>query len=261
MDLGLKGKIAIVTGGSKDIGKAVALELSREGATVALCARSKEELEQAEAEIRSATRGEVFSTAADVRKVEDIESFVRAVVDRFGGVNILVNNAGRAKPGSFEQLRDEDWTDDLSVKLFSMIRFSRVVLPYMKSKRWGRIININAIIGRQSMPGFMASVANRGASLAFTKALSDEVAVDNILVNSVNIGFVKTPQWENIWRRKGGEMSFDEFIARMAEQYVPLNRFGEPEEVATLVAFLASEKSSYIAGASVDVGGGLGRYI
>lgn len=125
----------------------------------------------------------------------------------------------------------------------------------------GRIININAVIGRMALPGFMATIINRGASIAFTKALSDELARDNILVNSVNIGFVVTPQWENVWRRLGGDLSREEFFQRMAEAYVPLRRFGKPEEVAGIVAFLASERASYITGASIDLAGGMGRYI
>ncbi|NWG09280.1 MAG: SDR family oxidoreductase [Nitrososphaerales archaeon] len=260
MELGLEGKIAVVTGASKGIGKAIAMGLAGEGAKLAICARGEDELKATAKEIESKTGVEVLWKATDVTKPEDVKEFFKSVVERFGKVDILVNSAGRAQPGTFDELNDEDWMNDIKVKLFSMIRCSRETIPYMKKQRWGRIINVNAIIGRQSLPGFMATTTNRGSCLAFTKALSDELARYNILVNSVNIGFVKTPQWINIHKKRGALLTFDQFMQKFTD-HIPLGRWGEPEEVANLVVFLASERSSYITGASIDVGGGVGRYI
>jgi len=260
MELGLLGKVAVVTGASRGIGKVIAMGLAEEGVKLAICARGEGELRETANEIESKTGVEVFWKAVDVTKPEDVKDFFKLVIERFGKIDILVNNAGRAQPGTFDELSDEDWMNDIKVKLFSMIRCSREVIPYMKKQRWGRIINVNAIIGRQSLPGFMATTTNRGSCLAFTKALSDELAKYNILVNSVNIGFVKTPQWINIHKKRGVGLTFEQFMQKFVD-YIPLGRWGEPEEVANIVVFLASEKSSYITGASIDVGGGFGRYI
>ncbi|MGQ9719421.1 MAG: SDR family oxidoreductase [Nitrososphaerales archaeon] len=260
MELGLRGKIAVVTGASKGIGKAIATGLAEEGVKLAICSRGENELRATAEDVRSRTGVDIFWRVADVTEPKDVREFFKLAIGRFGRVDILVNNAGMAQPGTFDELSDEDWMNDIKVKLFSMIRCSREVIPCMKKHKWGRIININAIIGRQSLPGFMATTTNRGSCLAFTKALSDELAKHNILVNSVNIGFVKTPQWINIHKKRGALLTFDQFTQKFTD-HIPLGRWGEPEEVANLVVFLSSERSSYITGASIDVGGGAGRYI
>lgn len=263
MELGLKNKVALVTGASKGLGKAIARELAREGANLAICARGTKELADASFEIREEFGVKVFALGCDVTDIIEINNFVDLSLDYFGKVDILVNNAGRALPGPFENLTDEAMKADLEVKLFSMVRFCRLLIPQMKERKSGRIININAVLGRESLPGFFATVTHRGATLAFTKALSDELAPFNILVNSVNIGLVLTPQWENVYQRLGAPkgQTKEEFFSEMAAKYIPLGRFGQPEEVAALVAFLAGERASYITGGSYDVAGGMGRYI
>ena len=260
MDLQLHGRRAVVTGGSKGLGAEIARELLREGAQVAICARHQDELETAAEELR-AGGGKVVAQVADMTKSADVEQFFAVSIAELGGLDILVNNAGRAHPGTFATLTDQDFQEDLEVKLFSQIRCSRAAVPHLRQAGGGAIININAIYGRQPDPNFFATTVDRAACLAFTKALAMEVAKDRILVNSVNIGFVRTPQWENIHQRRAPQLSREEFLSQTASSEVPLGRFGEPEEVSGLVAFLASSRASYITGASIDVSGGMGRYI
>lgn len=260
MELGLAGRKAVVTGGSKGLGRAIAQELATEGMDVAICARTEDEVLHAGEELRSHGTS-VFAEPCDVTDPDQVSRFIATAAEALGGIDVLVNNAGRAHPGTFETLTDEDWNDDLDVKLFSMIRCSRAVLPHMRSRGGGRIINVNAVYGRYPDPAFFATSTNRAASVAFTKTLSMELAKDGILVNGVNIGFVVTPQWENIHRKRAPELSREEFFAKMAADEVPLRRFGTPEEVSGIVAFLAGDRASYITGASIDVAGGMGRYL
>jgi 3-oxoacyl-[acyl-carrier protein] reductase len=243
VDLGLAGRRALVTGGSKGIGLAIA-----------------EEVEAAAARLREGG-ATIHAQRADVTDPDDVRAFVARSAEALGGIDFLVNNAGRAHPGQFATLDDDHWQADLDVKLFSLIRCSREVLPHMREAGGGRIVNVGAVYARMPDPTFFATSVNRAAGLSFTKALAMEVAKDNVLVNAVNIGFVVTPQWESIRRRRAPELPPDEFFARMAAREVPLGRFGTTEEVSGLVAFLLSPRASYITGASIDVAGGMGRYV
>ena len=260
MELGLSGRRAIVTGGSKGLGRAIAEELAREGAHVALCARDRGEVQQAGYELEKHGTT-VFADVADVTDPAQVTAFVNGAADALGGIDVLVNNAGRARPGTFSTLTDQDWHEDLDVKLFSMIRCSREALPHLRKSEAGRIININAVHAKSPDHRFFATSTNRAACLAFTKALSQEVATDNVLVNAVNIGYVVTPQWKNIHQKRAPELSEEDFFAQMAAEEVPLGRFGQPDEVSGIVAFLASDRASFITGASIDVGGGMGRFL
>jgi 3-oxoacyl-[acyl-carrier protein] reductase len=260
VELGLRDRRAIVTGGSKGLGFAIARELVDEGAAVAICARNEREVLAAGKELRQ--RGSpVHAQRADVTDPADVRDFVARSAEALGGVDFLVNNAGRAHPGGFDSLTDEDWQADLEVKLFSLIRCCREVLPHLRTAGGGRIVNISAIYGRYPDPAFFATSVNRAAGLAFTKTFAIEVAKDKVLVNSVNIGFVVTPQWDAIHRRRAPEVERDEFFARLAAREVPLGRFGTPEEVSGVVAFLLGERASYVTGASIDVAGGMGKYV
>jgi 3-oxoacyl-[acyl-carrier protein] reductase len=236
MDLGLAGRRAIVTGGSKGLGRAIAAELLGEGASVFICARHADELEATAAELRKEAPGSaaVIAMACDVTDPAQVSAMTGAAVAALGGIDILVNNAGGARPGRFGALTDADWHED---------------------------IEVNAVYARYPDPAFLASSVNRASCLSLSKALSIELGAEGILVNSVNIGFVETPQWQNIHRRRAPELPAEEFFGQLAAAEVPLGRFGRADEVAGLVTFLASDRASYIAGASIDVGGGMGKYL
>jgi NAD(P)-dependent dehydrogenase (short-subunit alcohol dehydrogenase family) len=260
MDLGLAGRRAVVTGGTKGIGRAVVEELAREGAAVAFCARHDDEVMQAERGLRAAG-ADVRGWPADVTDADEVSRFVAKAADSLGGIDILVNNAGAAHPGNFESLTDEDWQHDLDVKLFSQIRCTRAALPHLRRSVAPRVININAVYGKYPDPSFFATTVNRAACLNLTKVLAQQYGPERILVNSVNIGFVVTPQWENIRARRAPHSSAEDFFAELAKTEVPLGRFGTVDEVSGLVAFLAGERASYITGATIDVAGGMGKYV
>ena len=256
MDLGLKGKVAVVTGASKGIGAAIARELAEQGCSLALCARGVDELNDLAAEIRGSTSVEVLAKSADVTDPEQIASFRDEVLATFGKVDALINNAGRSYPGNFETLTDEDFLNDYTVKGLSHIRMTRAFLPSLRESEAGRIVNINSIHGKHSDARFFTSSVNRAASIAFARTLALWLAPESICVNSVNIGYVLTPQWSNVAKRVRPDLEPDDFFAEMGSTEVPMGRMGKPEEVAGIVTFLASPRASYITGASIDVGGG-----
>jgi NAD(P)-dependent dehydrogenase (short-subunit alcohol dehydrogenase family) len=267
VDLGLAGRRAVVTGGSKGLGKAIAAELMAEGAAITICSRDSAELEATAAELRKqagpagAGSGSIVAMACDVTEPDQVTAFIDFAASAMGGLDILVNNAGGARPGQFGTLSDEDWHADIEVKLFSQLRCTRAALPHLRRSTAPRVININAVYGRYPDPTFLASSVNRASCLSLSKALSMELGRDGILVNSVNIGLVETPQWQNIHRLRAPDVPAGEFFGQLAAAEVPLGRFGQPDEVAGLVAFLAGNRASYIAGASIDVAGGMGKFL
>jgi 3-oxoacyl-[acyl-carrier protein] reductase len=257
MQLGLTGRRALVTGGSKGIGYAICEELLAEGAAVVFCARNPGEVAAAAASL--AERGPATGVVCDVTDAAAVTATVAAAAETLGGLDILVNNAGGAHPGGFEDLSDEDWQGDLDVKLFSQIRCCRAALPHLRVSPAPRVVNINAVYGRYPDPAFFATSVNRAACQNLTKVLAAQYGPEGILVNSVNIGFVDTPQWDNIRAKRAPGSTRDEFFARLSAAEVPLGRFGTTDEVSGVVAFLASDRASYVTGAVIDVAGGMGR--
>jgi 3-oxoacyl-[acyl-carrier protein] reductase len=253
MELGLKDKVAVITGGTEGIGRATAIRLAREGAKVAICARNQDKLDQTAAEIKKAG-GAVLPLAADVGKAADVEKLMAAVISHFGRIDILVNNAGTSIRGKFLEVDDKKWNDDLALKLFGAIRCSRLALPHMKKQGGGRIINITTSGAKQPGAESMPTTVSRAAGLALTKALSKEFAADNILVNTVCIGKIKSGQHERRYTKEG--ISAGEYYSRLAKD-IPLKRVGEAEEVANVIAFFASDAASYVTGCSLNLDGGI----
>ena len=259
MELGLKDRVALVTGASKGLGRAIALELAAERCHLAICARGADELDK----VRGLIVARGVRCAARVTDVTDpraIAELFGAIEREFGRLDILVNNAGGARPGNFATLTDEDLIADYQVKVLSQVRCVRAALKLLERSPAPRVININAIPGRVVAPGLFATTTHRAACFALNKSLALELAPKKILVNSVNIGSVLTPQWENIRNRLAPGKAMEEFAKERAGA-IPLGRFGTPEEVSGLVAFLASDRASYITGASIDVGGGFGAHV
>jgi NAD(P)-dependent dehydrogenase (short-subunit alcohol dehydrogenase family) len=258
MDLGLKGRVAIVTGGSEGIGKAAALSMAKEGAWVAILARRKDVLEKAAEEIRQQSKGEVLAVPCDVRVEANIKNAVKSIADKWGRVDILVNNAGTSSAAKFESVTDEMLNEDLQLKVYGAVYCSRAVLPYMKKARWGRIINITTPGGKASPGGSLPTSLSRAAGISITKAMSKDYAADNILVNTVCIGLIKSGQHERRWertRQSEPNLTLDAFYGDLGKN-VPLGRVGESHEAGDLICFLASDKASYISGTAVNVDGG-----
>ena len=252
MDLQLNGRVALVTGGSQGIGKAVAAMLAQEGASVVIAARGAELLDKVATEIRAAG-GKVHAVAADVSQAADCERLVAETIKTFGRLDILVNNAGTSATGEFESVTDEAWQADFNLKLFAAIRLARLAVPGMRQHGWGRIINMTNIGAKQPRAKSMPTTVTRAAGLAFTKAMSKEFAASNILVNTVCIGLIKAGQHERKAARAG--VPVEQMYDAMGKD-IPLGRVGRAEEVASVVAFLASEAASYVTGSSVNLDGG-----
>ncbi len=252
MELQLKNKVAIVTGGSQGIGRATALRLAEEGASVVIAARGRELLDQVALEIRAAG-GSVAAVQADVSRAEDCARLVAEAVGAFGRLDILVNNAGTSATGEFESVTDDIWQADFELKLFAAIRLARLAIPHLKQQGGGRIVNITNTGAKQPRAKSMPTTVTRAAGLAFTKALSKEFAPHQILVNTICIGLVRAGQHERKAAKAG--VALEQYYAKLAKD-IPLGRVGRAEEVADAIAFLASEAASYITGTSINLDGG-----
>ncbi len=258
MDLGLGGKAAVVTGASEGIGKAAAQSLAREGVSVVICARRPDVLEQAARELGEITGGQVVPVAADVSRAEDVQRVIQTAVERFGRLDILVNNAGTSRSGPFFDATDAAWQDDLDLKLFGAIRGCRLAIPHLRQVGGGSIINILNTGAKTPGARSLPTSVSRAAGLALTKALSKEFAADNVRVNAVLIGYVRSGQQRTDWERNAnaGETAEAYFDRQSRERGIPLGRIGAAEDVGDLIAFLCSNRATYLTGTSLAFDGG-----
>jgi len=253
MEISLSGRAAIVTGGSKGIGFAVATRFAASGADVAIVARNGEPLTEAAAAIRKSAQTNVIAVQADVSKADDLQRAYDEVMRQFNKVDIIVNNAGTSRAMPFEKLTDEILYDDLELKLFAAVRLIRLVAPQMKERRWGRIINVLNIGAKAPRPNSMPTSISRAAGMAMTKALSHELAPHNVLVNAMLVGIIRADQ--HVQRAKRTNVRLEEYY-KTHEKEIPIGRVGEAEEFANLACFLASEQGGYITGTAINVDGG-----
>lgn len=255
MDLGLTNRVAMIAAASKGLGKACALALAREGCRVSICARNEETLAQAAEEILPA--GEVISVKADVSSPADLESWHRQTVERFGEVDILVTNTGGPPVKRFMELSDEQWLAGVESTLMNVVRLSRMVIPGMQAKRWGRIIHLTSLVAKQPIDELTISSTLRAGLTGLTKTMANQVGPDGITVNAILTGHILTDRQyalaEVRVRERG--LTYEQYFAGAAAE-IPLRRLGEPREVGEVVAFLASERASYLTGVSLQVDGG-----
>lgn len=262
MDLGLVGKVALVAGGSHGIGAATAKILAAEGACLSICGRSPEALQDAQAEIEKQFGSPVLTVQADFSSPTDIEQFIAKSADHFGGIDILVNSVGSSTFGTFAQVPDEAWIQDLNLKLLGTVRACRAVLPHLRCRGGGRIVNVAGNSGKQPYSWHFPGGAANAGLLNFTHALAQEVCPDNILVNAVCPGPVLT-------RRLRGQIDVTpelqglpfEVAEKRFSENLPLGRVATPEEIAYLIAFLVSNKAGYISGTSITIDGCISKGI
>ena len=260
MDLGLEGKVAIVGGASKGLGRACALGLAREGARVAMCSRTAEDLDLAAEEISRETEGQVVAFPSDLSTQQGVKTLIARTVDHFGGLDITVNNSGGPPAGTAEGADEAAWEQAVQMSLFFFARMSREAIPHMRARGGGRIINILSSSVKQPIENMVLSAATRLGALGYAKTLADEVAKDGILVNNVAPGFLLTDRMmevvDHIADATGASQgeAMDGLTSR-----IPMGRLGRPEELANLVVFLASGAASYITGVTIQVDGGVIR--
>lgn len=257
MDLGLTGKVALVAAASRGLGRAVALGLGAEGAKLVLCARGAKDLEIARDEIAKNTGAEIHTVVADVSNDAHIEMVASQALARFGQVDILVTNAGGPPAGLFEKHPWEAWERAVNLTLRSAVELTRAVLPGMRERKWGRIINITSIAAKQPVDMLILSNSVRAAVTGFARTLANEVATDGVTVNNILPGYTRTERVEQLADTTAAKEGIprEDVIARF-EREIPMRRLGEPSEFAALAVFLASRQASYITGQSIAVDGG-----
>ena len=257
MDLGIKNKVALVAASSRGLGKAIAFQLSKEGAKVVICARNRERLFKTGDEIAAKTEGVVRAIVADVRDKKQVSEMVEQTVKELATIEILVSNAGGPPSGMADDFALDDYRDALELNLMSTINLCYEVIPFMKKKKWGRIINLTSVAAKQPIDSLILSNTARAGVLGFSKSLSNQVASYGITVNSICPGYTKTERLEELARsfEESGKGTVKDFYKNM-QKNIPGGRLGTPEEIAQAVAFLASEGAGYITGVALQVDGG-----
>jgi 3-oxoacyl-[acyl-carrier protein] reductase len=256
MDLTLTGRAALITGGSAGLGLAMAVKFAAAGADVAILARREDVLEAARRTIAATAKGKIAAFACDVTKPDDIARAFDGVMGAFGKVDILVNNAGASRTGRFLDISDAVWQEDLDLKLFAAIRLARLALPQMSERRWGRILNVLAVVAKAPRAGSAPTSVSRAAGMALTKVLAGEGAPHNVLVNALLVGLIVSDQVVRRHRAEGTNAALADYIKERGAG-VPLGRMGETEEFANAALFLASDAGSYVTGTAINVDGGL----
>jgi NAD(P)-dependent dehydrogenase (short-subunit alcohol dehydrogenase family) len=256
MLIDLTGRTAIITGGSEGLGKAIAARFAASGANVVVLARRENILDIAVQEIRRKAVGRVAGHACDVTDHHRVREVIAAVLAEFGAVDILINNAGSSSRSPFDELTRNGMIADMNLKLFAAVDLAQQLLPGMKDRRWGRIINVVSINGKAPKATSAPTTLSRAAGISLTKVMSQELAPWNILVNALCVGVIKSGQWERRHRRDAPDTPFETYLEPQA-RLVPLGRLGEPEEFANVACFLASDAASYVTGAAINVDGGL----
>lgn len=262
MDLGLKGKVALVAGASQGMGKATALSFAREGAKVSICARGEAALNEAAEMIRKETGGDVLPMVADMSKAEDIQRFVNTSAEQFGRLDVIVNNAGGPPPGEFMKFTDQDWDNAFRLSFMSTMRMTREAVPHMRKVGGGRVINITSYSVKEPIAGLVLSNAIRSGVIGLAKTLSRELGRDKILINNICPGRIDTARAQKLNKARAERLNrpVEEIDREMAAE-VPLGRYGTAEEVADLIVFLGSDRAGYVTGTTIQVDGGLVRGI
>jgi 3-oxoacyl-[acyl-carrier protein] reductase len=254
MECRMDGRTAIVTGGSLGLGRAMGLEFAKSGANVALVARGQEALDEAKAEIESATSTKIGAYSCDMCDPDAIKSMYESVESDLGPVDVVVNNAGTSRRGAFMEISDEVWREDIELKLFGAIRLIRLAFPGMQERRWGRIINVLNVGAKAPSAGGAPTAVSRAAGMSLTKILAGEGAPHNILVNAMLVGLIKSDQHYQRHLKSGSNQTLEEFYEEMGKA-VPMGRVGKAEEFANMACFLASDAGSYITGTAINVDG------
>lgn len=257
MDLGLKGKTALVAGSSRGLGRAVAETLAAEGANLVLCSRSRESLEETAEQIQSTTGVDVFARPVDVSREEDVGGFVNLALERFPRIDILIANAGGPPASRFEDTEISQWREGIDSNLMSTVFLCRAVVPAMRKQKWGRIVAITSISVKQPVDGLILSNVSRLGVVGLTKSMANELAPDGITVNTVCPGFTRTQRLLDLAERMAEQEKVSrKDVYRRWTDAIPMGRLGEPNEFAAVVAFLSSEQASYVTGTCVQVNGG-----
>jgi len=258
MELGLEGKVAIITGSSKGIGYYTAMQLVKEGAKVVISARGEKQLQVAASCIKNETGEEVLIVQADITKEKDCKKLIDRTVEHFGRIDIVINNAGTASANPFETVSSEVWQADIDLKVFGAINCSKYAVPHMRKVGGGAILNVTAVMAKTPPASSLPTTVSRAAGLALTKAMSKDLGKDNIRVNSVCIGLIRSDQIEKRWKNEAPTLSWEDYSQQVG-QTIPLGRVGETQEAANVITFLVSDAASYVTGTAVNIDGGSGH--